>query len=246
MHMIQSYLFDLYGTLVDIRTDESMPSFWKRMALFLSLQGAAYGPKELEKTYLFAVEREIDRCAAMRPAVPREHIEPDILPVFKSLYERKGVEADDRRAKDMALVFRTLSMVKPVRLYPHVMTVLQTLRNSGKGVYLLSNAQAAFTVPELRKLGLLHCFDGIVLSSDAGVKKPDEAIFQHLLRKYQPRPETCVMVGNDPEADMGGAASMGIAGRYIHTNLSPDRRGSLPPNCQEIQSLLDLIARPEE
>lgn len=244
--MIQSYLFDLYGTLVDIRTDESMPSFWKRIALFLSLQGAAYGQKELQQTYLSAVEKEIDRCAAIRPAIPREHIEPDILPVFRYLYEQKGIEADDHRAADTALVFRTLSMVKPVRLYPHVLTVLETLRNRGRGVYLLSNAQAAFTLPEMEKLGILNCFDDIVLSSDAGVKKPDKAIFQHLLSKNGLRPETCVMVGNDAEADMGGAASMGIAGRYIHTNLSPERRGSLPPNCQEIKSLLDLIARPEE
>ena len=34
--MIQNYIFDLYGTLVDIHTDESMPALWKRMALFMS------------------------------------------------------------------------------------------------------------------------------------------------------------------------------------------------------------------
>ena len=34
--MIEAYIFDLYGTLVDIRTDESMPTLWRRMAVFLS------------------------------------------------------------------------------------------------------------------------------------------------------------------------------------------------------------------
>lgn len=239
--MIENYIFDLYGTLVDIRTDETMPSFWKRMALLLSLQGAAYGPNELKRAYLAAVDREIDRCAARRPAIPRDRIEPDILPVFKALYEQKGIQVDDGRAQDTALVFRTLSMVKPVRLYPHVMTVLKALHRQGRGVYLLSNAQAAFTVPEMEKLGIRSSFDGVVISSDAGVKKPDQAIFEHLLSKYRLRPETCVMVGNDPEADMGGAASVGMAGRYIHTNLSPERPSILPKNCQEITSLLDLI-----
>lgn len=239
--MIENYIFDLYGTLADIRTDESMPSCWKRMALLLSLQGASYGAKELQRTYLSAVEGEIERCAARRPAIPREHIEPDILPVYKALYEQKGIAIDDDRARDTALVFRALSMVKPVCLYPHVLTVLETLHRQGKGVYLLSNAQAAFTLPEMEKLGILSCFDGIVISSDAGVKKPDKAIFEHLLSKYQLRPETCVMVGNDVDADMIGAASVGMAGRYIHTNLSPERPDDLPVNCQEITSLLDLI-----
>ena len=244
--MIETYIFDLYGTLADIRTDETMPSFWKRMALFLSLQGAAYEAKELQKAYSAAVEGEIERCAARRPAIPREHIEPDILPVFRYLYAQKGMEADERRARDTALVFRALSMVKPIRLYPHALTVLDTLRRQGKGVYLLSNAQAVFTFAELGKLGLLSRFNGIVLSSDAGVKKPDKAIFVHILSKYGLRPEDCVMIGNDREADMGGAASVGMAGRYIHSNLSPERQGDLPQTCQEITSLLDLIAPREE
>lgn len=242
--MIQNYLFDLYGTLVDLRTDEAMPSLWRRMALLLSLQGAAYGPRELRLSYGEAVEREIDRCAALRPQVPRDHVEPDILAVFKALYAHKGMEVDEVRAADAALFFRTLSTVRPARLYPKVIEVLQGLKARGKGVYLLSNAQAAFTRPEMDKLGLALCFDGMVLSSDAGVKKPDRAIFEHLLSKYGLRPETCVMVGNDPEADMGGAATVGMAGRYIHTNLSPERRGVLPPKCREIGSLADLMTDP--
>ena len=99
---------------------------------------------------------------------------------------------------------------------------------------------------ELGKLGLLSRFDGIVLSSDAGVKKPDKAIFEYLLSKYGLRPEACVMIGNDMDADMGGAASVGMAGRFIHTNLSPECQRPLPKNCQEITCLLDLIAPREE
>ena len=106
--MIETYIFDLYGTLVDIRTDESMPTLWRRMALFLSLQGASYGPKELRRVYQEAVAEEIDRCAARRPGVPREHIEPDILQVFESLYARRGVSASPERVADAALLFRTL------------------------------------------------------------------------------------------------------------------------------------------
>ena len=238
--MIQNYIFDLYGTLVDIHTDESMPSLWRRMALFMSLQGAAYGPKELHRAYQEAVTEEIDRCAARMPKVPKEHIEPDILRGFESLYERKGVSINLERAEDAAVAFRTLSL-HYIQLYPQTEKVLRALRERGKGVYLLSNAQAAFTVPEMNKLGLTPLFDGIVLSSDAGVKKPDKAIFQQLMSRYGLHPEACLMIGNDGMADIQGAASMGLESRYIHTNISPDRPASLPENCREIRSLLELL-----
>ena len=128
-----------------------------------------------------------------------------------------------------------------LRAYAGAAELLQALRAQGRRVLLLSNAQAAFTVPELRKLGLLSLFDGIVISSDVGIKKPDKAIYEHILSQYGLRPETCLMIGNDAEADIQGAASAGIAGRYIHTNQSPDRQQPLPEGCLEIQHLRELL-----
>ena len=37
--MYQNYIFDLYGTLVDIRTNERKPSLWKYMAQYMTLHG---------------------------------------------------------------------------------------------------------------------------------------------------------------------------------------------------------------
>ena len=45
----QNYILDLYGTLVDIHTDESKASLWKKIAVYFSAQGAAYTGKELLK-----------------------------------------------------------------------------------------------------------------------------------------------------------------------------------------------------
>lgn len=235
-----NYIFDLYGTLVDIHTDESMPGLWKRMALLLSLQGAAYAPAELKKAYHAALEEQVQQRAMKLPTIEKAHIEPNILNVFISLYAQKEVTISREKAADTALCFRTLAMGH-IRLYPGAEEVLRVLRNRGQGVYLLSNAQAAFTVPELNKLGLASLFDGIVLSSDVGVKKPDKAIFEHILSKYRLRTESCLMIGNDEEADMLGAAAIGMAGRYIHTKQSPGRRHILPASCREIGDLKELL-----
>ena len=64
---------------------------------------------------------------------------------------------------------RKLSLEK-MSLFPGVPEMLQRLKDAGKKVFLLSNAQALFTAPEISLLGLTKYLTGILLSSDAGVK----------------------------------------------------------------------------
>ena len=47
--MIKNYIFDLYGTLVDIQTDEYKDLIWKRMASYMTSQGAVYAPDEFAR-----------------------------------------------------------------------------------------------------------------------------------------------------------------------------------------------------
>lgn len=42
-----NYIFDLYGTLVDIHTDESDTAIWEKLAMFYGYYGALYEAKEL-------------------------------------------------------------------------------------------------------------------------------------------------------------------------------------------------------
>ena len=69
-----NYIFDLYGTLVDIHTNESKASLWKNMAQIFSMMGVTYTAPELKKRYkelereelrkrLFRVKEEFhDKC----------------------------------------------------------------------------------------------------------------------------------------------------------------------------------------
>lgn len=60
MHTLpyQNYIFDLYGTLVDIHTDEDQPAAWAALARFYSYYGARYAPDELHAAYLAEVGRQ--------------------------------------------------------------------------------------------------------------------------------------------------------------------------------------------
>ena len=44
-----NYVFDLYGTLVDIHTDENCDLLWEKLAMFYGYYGANYTPDELKK-----------------------------------------------------------------------------------------------------------------------------------------------------------------------------------------------------
>ena len=49
--MYNNYIFDLYGTLVDINTDEDSPMLWDKLSMFYSFKGAKYSKEELKESY---------------------------------------------------------------------------------------------------------------------------------------------------------------------------------------------------
>ena len=53
-----AYIFDLYETLIDIRTDENSPLFWRGMAQLYSRCGALYSPSGLRQAYGRMVHEE--------------------------------------------------------------------------------------------------------------------------------------------------------------------------------------------
>lgn len=124
---------------------------------------------------------------------------------------------------------------------PHALETLDALKKHGHRVFLLSNAQSCFTNDELIALGLFDRFDGILLSSDAGLKKPYRGLFELLFTRYAIDRNNAVMVGNDAIADVGGAHAAGIQSRYYHTWQSGARLDFLPETCREINDLFELI-----
>ncbi len=239
--MYRNCFFDLYGTLVDVWTDEEKPLLWRKTAAFCSLCGAVYAPAELRARYLALCAEETAALAARHPELGEAGVEIELRTVFRRLYEEKGAAVPDERLADTAVLFRALSFRRAPRLMKGARRTLAGLRRRGTRIFLLSNAQSCFTVPELRLLGLSDAFDGIFLSSDFGAKKPAEPFFRAAMERAHAAPEETLMIGNDPAADIRGAEAVGMASRYIHTRQSPPRGAALPPGCREIVSLEELL-----
>lgn len=217
--MYKNYLFDLYGTLADIHTDEWDMKLWREMADYYTANGAEYSAEELNDTYGKFVDDEKKVVSKRHPEY--KYIDIKIEKVFLKLYQVKGVKVDLDLALETAAKFRTASR-EYIRLYDGIDRLLNDLKKAGKNIYLLTNAQRAFTWDELEIIGIRDRFDGIVISSDEECCKPDTAFFNIMLNRYKLDPKETIMVGNDPTADILGALGAGLDSLYIHTNISPE------------------------
>ena len=213
----KNFIFDLYGTLVDIHTNESDIQSWEKMAKVVNFYGAKYTALELKETYFSSCELQMRQGRKQF-----KHPEIDVVDISMHIMQNKGVKASKTLATHLAQEFRAFT-TDYIRVYNGVIKTLTELKKAGKKLYLLSNAQSCFTKPELIKLGLLKKFNGIVLSSDYKVAKPDAALFDILIKKFNLNKKECIFIGNDPVNDVQGARNARIDCCWIHTNLTdPD------------------------
>lgn len=218
--MYETCIFDLYGTLVDIRTDENKKELWNRLALFYAFYGADYTPDELHLAYDRLTKEMSAGKGGIRKDTHEAYPEIKIEEVFRALFQEKGVDADEVLARHAGQFFRILSM-EHLKLYDGTEEMLSALRKRGKKIYLLSNAQQIFTEYEMNALRITPYFNGIFISSEHGCKKPDTEFFEKLIRTCNIDRKGAVMIGNDGVCDIEGAKKAELATVYIRTEISP-------------------------
>ncbi|WP_022761166.1 HAD family hydrolase [Butyrivibrio sp. AD3002] len=207
----KNYIFDLYGTLIDIHTDEEQPELWEFMADYLAMNfSCEYDAKKLRKDYLRICRDEEKKLAkANGSKFPEIKIEW----VWERLIGKPCSDADMRL---LCNTFRERSRDRLVQ-YEGVAETLTAIKKSGGKVFLLSNAQRLFTEKELEDTNLTNFFDDIFISSDMGVKKPDERFLLELLEKHGLKKDESVMIGNEVLADVSVATGAGIDAIYLNT-----------------------------
>lgn len=57
--MYKNYIFDLYGTLVDVHTNEAKPYLWKKMQVWYDMHGAHYEkPLVLKRNFISLLKKQ--------------------------------------------------------------------------------------------------------------------------------------------------------------------------------------------
>ena len=218
-------IFDLYGTLVDIHTEENA-AVWKRTSIYYGFYGAGYTAKELQAAFQASMAQRQANAGQSYECFPDLPCEES----FAQLFRDKGVtENADTLGFQAAQLFRILSIdyIKP---YNDAKDALKRLRKKGYRLWLLSNAQRAFTAYEPRYLQLDTLFDGIYISSDYGCRKPDQHFFRALLEDQGLNISKCLMIGNDRDTDIAGAKAIGLDTLYMQTNITPPGQKAADPS----------------
>lgn len=217
METIRAVVFDLYGTLIRIHTDEEdLERVWKPMTFYYGYRGAKYdGPDQLRRAYRAEVRRHQHAAdARFGPGCGEVALEQ----VLEALFRKKGAPwVTGEMVRGAGTLLRACS-TDQAELYPGVHQLLDTLRSAGKKVFLLSNAQRLFTWPEMTMLELCSRFDRIFLSSDWGIKKPSPDYFGLVLQECGCPPDQVMMVGNSIHDDIAPARALGMHTCFLNTD----------------------------
>ena len=206
---IQALLFDVNGTLVDIETDERMEEAYRAIAHFLTYQDIHLHRGEVLDLYFQVMKEQFGASNEQFP-------EFDVVAVWREILRRHGSsytrslppEKLDQMPLFIAEMQRGISR-KRLCAFPHGPEVLAHLGKHYR-LAVVSDAQSAYAVPELRAAGLAEYFDPIVISGDYGYRKPDPRLFQNALDELRVRPEHAIFVGNDRYRDVFGAQQLGM------------------------------------
>jgi putative hydrolase of the HAD superfamily len=209
---IRGILFDLYGTLIDIETDESMEEIYRGIAHFLTYHGIYLHRWEVrDRCYEIMKEQKEERG--------EEYPEIDVEAIWNSFLRREGMRAPLARRKlalILAQIYRAISR-KRLQLYPDVKKVLDELHSAYR-MALVSDAQPCYALPEIKAAGLEGYFDPIIISAYYGFRKPDTRLIGKALDTMKLVPAEVICVGNDMYRDIYGASRLGIKTIFVDSN----------------------------
>jgi HAD superfamily hydrolase (TIGR01509 family) len=198
---LDAVLFDLGHTLMDWTWDDDLLVAGHRAGLeaiesYSEPAAAALTSRYLHEAQLHdweAVE-EVEYPGLVRAMLADVGVEVDDDGLVRFLDAEHAAWAPARRVASMSEA------------------LLDSLHDRGLKTGLVSNAWDPRWLLErdLADMGLLPRLDAIVFSSEVGVRKPRPEIFYRALDELGAEPERSVFVGDRLEADIKGAAELGM------------------------------------
>lgn len=133
--------------------------------------------------------------------------------------------------------FRRRQALEYVTIDTRICSMLQELGGQ-YSLVVVSNGSRVVQRGKMLRAGLSDLFDGVFISGEMGVGKPDAAIFRRALDALACDADEALFVGDDPVADIAGATAAGLKTCWISGG------GTFPPNMPkadwQLETVLDL------
>lgn len=208
MARAKAVLTDYIGTLVNARS-YSIDASRKKLHKALTEAGFETGMAEFLEAYTEAHEKyRVVRYEQLREVT-------NAVWVCEALNKLGyNTSADDSRIKTALNVFFQ-DYVDSLELRPYAKKLTERIKENCK-LGLVSNfTYAPVIYASLRKLGINHFFDAVLVSDENGWRKPHKRIFLEALRKLQVTAEEAVFIGDSPLEDIKGAKEIGMKTVFV-------------------------------
>lgn len=202
MSKLRAVMFDLYGTLVDIRTNENRDETFESLSHFLEYRRVFVSGKELKELYFSEINQQIARSREKYPEI-------DVARAFRQVLQKRAQTTDRYLAMITTQLYRSLCREKMLLFEDTFWTLNEFRKHYHLGI--VSDAQRLYCNPEMRSLRIEDFFDAIVISSNYGFRKPDPRLFHIVLAMLDIPASAAAYIGNNYHTDVVGAKAAGLA-----------------------------------
>ncbi len=232
--MIQAVLFDIGGTLHTVRNS---PALAAAFAVRLIDRLAVYGieipspPEEFVRTLHANAEAYKSWSEQTLAELPAARIWNEYYLAPYNIGEERLAPI----AEELSFLYDYERVCNLRR--PGLTETLKELDAMGLRLGVVSNIISTSFVPHiLREYGVDHMMQCVVMSSAAGIRKPDARIFEIAMRELGVSPDATAYVGDTLSRDVLGARNAGLAlmiqienpaiahrdEKYLERGLEPD------------------------
>lgn len=130
-------------------------------------------------------------------------------------------------------------MAAAVTCPPEVLNGLVHLRESGWTIGIVTNGASDIQRAKLTAVGLAHLVDGVAVSGDLEIRKPNRELFDLAATRCGTNLlDGGWMTGDNPAGDIGGGREAGLRTIWLRGRPWPD---SLPPADHAVDDVTDAI-----
>jgi putative hydrolase of the HAD superfamily len=227
--LVKGIIFDINGTLVDIRTDEGHEEIYRIISNLFSYQGISLDPKGLKDLYFQKMKEQRAASSERHPEFDAVGIFREIITLHATDFTRQlPAEKLEQLPTLLAETYRAASLFR-LQVYPGVEETIANLHPKYR-LAAITDAQTAYAVPELNAVGLSGYFDPIIVSGDFGYRKPHERLFTTALTAMNMTPSDVLYVGNDMYRDVYGGQRIGMKTVFFKSNQGTQEKEGVNPD----------------
>lgn len=218
--MVKAVIFDMYETLITLF--ESKSYFGTEIAKDLSIEENNF----LEMWNSMEEERTIGKV---------------------SLEQALEVIMRKNQCYDMGLLNRVIEKRISAQkecynhLHSEIILVLSHLKEQNIKIGLISNCFSEEAII-IRQSKLFPFFDGVYLSYEQGIQKPDKEIFRRCMTELDVLPEECLYVGDGGSFELEASQELGMKALQATWYLKEEARqpAKRKPNFVQLETPMEL------